>query len=151
MLISIRWLQQIQADWWQPAHRPRQKDYRIHQGNWNAVATNSRKWAIWNHWRPGQIFGDLVGSGQGYHHDIRFCLLGNFEHTGAEGMELAVLAGVAFRENTQGALILFDQGNAFENGLQGNAVIFTVNKETIKFMHCLGNKWCRWFWSCKYD
>ena len=82
-----------------------------------------------------QIFENVPGVLDGAHHDGYIGLLGNFEDTGAEGVHLAVLAGVAFREGTDGNLVLLDELDAPQNGFQGLPVVFPVDGLAEDFVH----------------
>ena len=87
----------------------------------------------------GDVAEDLPGVLDGAYHDGDIRLLGDLEHTAAEMVELAVLAGVALGEDGDRRFVVLQQLDALDNGFQGSAVIFTVDGLAENFVHDLAH------------
>ena len=82
-----------------------------------------------------QIFEDLPGVLNGAHHNGHIGFLSDFEYPRAEGMEFSVLAGVALGEGAHGYLVLFDELNALEDGLQCLPVVVPIDGLAENLVH----------------
>lgn len=62
-----------------------------------------------------------------YRRQWRLGLLGDLEHAVAEGLQGAILAGIALRKHGDAGLILSENLDAAQNGFQGLPVVFPVD------------------------
>ena len=76
----------------------------------------------------------------GADHDGHLGLGGDLEDAGTEVVQLLVGLDVAFREDGDGHLVLLDELDALENGLQSLPVIFPVDGLAQQLMHDLAHQ-----------
>ena len=69
-------------------------------------------------------------------------LLRNFKRAVAEGEQILLGAvRAALGEDDDRAFVLFQELNGLENGLERLTVVFAVDRQSIKPVHCLCYKW----------